>query len=208
MSAIKIRTMRAHSLIEHIPLCAAVFQRRILECFAPYLGMFSSPLSTNEPRVKHASCALCLTAPSLHATDAGRQPPPRTHDRWRRFYCDFRIVSSRPFGTEKRRTYAEQEVCGRPTRLARSFIFSGRSSERMTRWGRALPGEPSQRSSGRASLRQGALHNASFRRGIGRVSGMCRSLSLCCTASRRLPAPPGRSPRFPRPRGYTHGNGR
>ena len=58
------------------------------------------------------------------------------------------------------------------------------------------------------SPRQGALHNASFRRGIGRVSGMCRSLSLCSTVSRRRPAPPGRSPRFPRPRGYTHGNGR
>lgn len=114
MSAIKIRTMRAHSLIEHIPLFAAVFQRRIPECFAPYLGMFSSPLSANEPRAKHASCALCLTAPSLHATDAGRQPPPRTHG-------TFCIISSHPFGTEKRRTYAEQEVCGRPARLARSF---------------------------------------------------------------------------------------
>ena len=76
--------------------------------------MFSSPLSTNEPRVKHAPYALCLTAPSLHATDAGRQPPPRTHG-------TFCIISSHPSGTEKRRTYAEQEVCGRPTRLARSF---------------------------------------------------------------------------------------
>ena len=125
----------------------------------------------------------------------GVRPPPRTHDRWRRFYCDFRIVSSRPFGTEKRRTYAEQEVCGRPTRLARSFIFSGRSSERMD----AMGPRPPRRAVSTVfrpapSLRQGALHNASFRRGIGRVSGMCRSLSLCCTASRRLPAPPGRSP--------------
>ena len=94
--------------------------------------MFSSPLSTNEPRAKHASCALCLTAPSLHATDAGRQPPPRTHG-------TFCIISSHPSGTEKRRTYAEQEVCGRPTRLARSFIFAGRSPARMTRWGPRPP---------------------------------------------------------------------
>ena len=85
--------------------------------------MFSLPLSTNEPRAKHASCALCLTAPSLHATDAGRQSPPRTHG-------TFCIISSHPFGTEKRRTYAEQEVYGRPARLARSFhILRPKSSE-------------------------------------------------------------------------------
>ena len=42
----------------------------------------SPPLSANEPRAKHAPCALCLAASSLHATDAGRQPPPRTHDCW------------------------------------------------------------------------------------------------------------------------------
>lgn len=94
--------------------------------------MFSSPLSTNEPRVKHAPYALCLTAPSLQATDAGRQPPPRTHG-------TFCIISSHPSGTEKRRTYAEQEVYGRPTRLARSFHIRGRSSERMTRWGPRPP---------------------------------------------------------------------
>ena len=85
--------------------------------------MFSSPRSTNEPRVKPAPCALCLTAPSLHATDAGRQPPPRTHG-------TFCIISSHPFGTEKRRTYAEQEVCGRPARRARSFhILKPKSRE-------------------------------------------------------------------------------
>lgn len=202
MSAIKIRTMRAHSLIEHIPLFAAVFQRRILECFASYFGMFSSPLSTNEPRAKHASCALCLTAPSLHATDAGRQPPPRTHG-------TFCIISSHPSGTEKRRTYAEQEVYGRPARLARSFHILRPKFREDDAMG-AAPSQESRLNGLQAapSLRQGALHNASFRRGIGRVSGMCRSLSLCSTVSRRRPVPPGRSPRFPRLRGYTHGNGR
>ena len=108
------------------------------------------------------------------------------------------------------------DICGTgglrpPRRGSRSLLYS----RAKFREDDAMGAAPSQKSrlnclQAAPSLRvkQGALHNASFRRGIGRVFGMCRSLSLCCTVSRRRPVPPGRSPRLPRPRGYTHGNGR
>ena len=52
--------------------------------------------------------------------------------------------------------------------------------------------------------KQNALHNASFRRGIRRGVGMCRSLPLCCIVSCRPPMTLGHFPRFPHPSGYTH----
>lgn len=91
------------------------------------------------------------------------------------------------------------------------FYIRGRSSDRMTRW---VPHPPGRAVSvvflprHRFARKQNALHNASFRRGIRRGVGMCRSLSLCCIVSCRLPMTLGRFPRFPHPRGYTHWNGR
>ena len=112
MSAIKIRTMTTHSFIEHISLWAAVSQRCIPECFAPYFSIFSPPPPTNERRTKHASCAhtSCLLPNVCKALTRNARPSPCTRRHAHHSHC----ISARLFcGTFRPRRKATAFARGR-----------------------------------------------------------------------------------------------